>query len=103
MQHYVAADASAALCAYFLKRAHQLLTIRGTSGFISTKTIAQGDTRRVGLDQILEDSDIYYAVSSTPWPGSAGVHISVICFFRGKWKGVRVLDELHVTSISSSL
>lgn len=45
---------SADLCAFFLLRVSSLLSLEGVSGLIATKTIAEGDTREVGLDQIVE-------------------------------------------------
>ena len=43
---------NADLCAYFFLRASQLLRDGGQFGFLATNTIAQGDTREVGLDQL---------------------------------------------------
>ena len=40
---------NADLIAYFLLRAHALLNSRGQTGLIATNTLAQGDTREVGL------------------------------------------------------
>jgi hypothetical protein len=40
------------LCAYFLLRAVALVRNSGHCGFLATNTVAQGDTREVGLDQI---------------------------------------------------
>src|SRR6266487_1331867 len=44
---------SADLCAYFFLRAYQLLRQGGQCGLLATNTIAQGDTREVGLDLIV--------------------------------------------------
>lgn len=46
---------SADLVAYFFLRAYSLLTNRGTLGLIATNTLAQGDTREVGLDRMVAD------------------------------------------------
>src|SRR5260370_8208363 len=40
------------LCAYFFLRVSQLVREEGQCGLLATNTIAQGDTREVGLDQI---------------------------------------------------
>lgn len=45
---------SADICAYFFLRAHHLLQQGGMFGLIATNTIAQGDTREVGLEQLLK-------------------------------------------------
>jgi len=60
---------SADLVAYFVLRASRLLRDTGTFGLITTNTIAQGDTREVGLDR-LETArwTIYRAIQSAPWP-----------------------------------
>ena len=42
------------LVAYFYLRASQLLRPSGGFGLIATNTIAQGDTREVGLDQLVD-------------------------------------------------
>lgn len=44
---------SADLCAYFFLQANQLVHANGHLGLVATNTIAQGDTREVGLDQIV--------------------------------------------------
>ncbi len=50
------ARGSADLVAYFVLRAHDVLGVGGQSGLIATKTLAQGDTREVGLDQLTADN-----------------------------------------------
>ncbi|MBL0888298.1 Eco57I restriction-modification methylase domain-containing protein, partial [Myceligenerans indicum] len=44
---------SADLVAYFFLRATSLLSTKGTLGLIATNTVAQGDTREVGLDTMV--------------------------------------------------
>ena len=44
---------SADLCAYFFLRIEGLLRMGGQAGLLATNTIAQGDTREVGLDQLI--------------------------------------------------
>ena len=62
------------LIAYFLLRAHGLLNSQGQMGLIATNTLAQGDTREVGLDQIVETgTEIRQAVKSKPWPSKSAV------------------------------
>ncbi|MFE5401570.1 Eco57I restriction-modification methylase domain-containing protein [Streptomyces sp. NPDC056580] len=65
---------SADLAAYFELRAHELLNGRGQSGLVATNTLAQGDTREVGLDQLVgRGVSIRRAVKSEPWPSSSAV------------------------------
>lgn len=60
---------SADQVAYFFLRAQALLSPQGTIGLIATNTIAQGDTREVGLDQMVETQfTITRAIQTCPWP-----------------------------------
>jgi hypothetical protein len=61
---------SADLVAYFFLKAHTLVRVGGVVGFLATNTIAQGDTREVGLDVLCEGgAKIFRAVNH---PGSTG-------------------------------
>jgi hypothetical protein len=61
------------LSAYFLRRCDNLLGRSGALGLITTNTISQGDTRKTGLVGLLENgSQIYRAIRSMEWTGSAG-------------------------------
>ncbi|MGW3661288.1 Eco57I restriction-modification methylase domain-containing protein [Streptomyces sp. NPDC005151] len=65
---------NADLVAYFELRAHQLLNTIGQTGLIATNTLAQGDTREVGLDQLeAAGARIRRAVKSEPWPSRSAV------------------------------
>lgn len=65
---------NADLVAYFVLRAHELLNQRGQAGLIATNTLAQGDTREVGLDQLVADGvTIKAAIKSEPWPSRSAV------------------------------
>lgn len=95
---------SADLCAYFFLRAHQLVREGGGSGMLATNTIAQGDTREVGLEQLIRDECIIpRAISSQKWPGSANLEVAVVWVHRGKWGGASVLDEKLVTGVTPFL
>ena len=95
---------SADLCAYFFLRARQLLRAGGTMGLIATNTVAQGDTREVGLDQLLSgDCVAYRAESSRSWPGQANLEISQVWLRQGEWRGEQVLDGEPVAGITSHL
>lgn len=66
------ARGSADLVAYFVLRAHQLLNDRGQTGLLATGTLAQGDTREVGLDQLVAGGvAIRQAIKSEPWPSKS--------------------------------
>ncbi|MFF9337315.1 DNA methyltransferase [Streptomyces albogriseolus] len=63
---------SADLVAYFFLRAHGLLTKHGGLGLIATNTVAQGDTRQVGLDQLVSKGfTITRAIQSRSWPAAS--------------------------------
>ncbi|GLZ04312.1 hypothetical protein Acsp03_17780 [Actinomadura sp. NBRC 104412] len=65
---------TADLVAYFLLRIVALLGDSGQTGILATNTLAQGDSRRVGLDQIVsDDAVIRRAIKSEPWPSRSAV------------------------------
>ncbi|MDP8991533.1 MAG: hypothetical protein M3N31_00480 [Actinomycetota bacterium] len=79
---------------FFLRGAH----IASRIGLLATNTIAQGDTREVGLDQLLGSGwTITRAVKSTPWPGVASLEVAKLWLHSGTWRGQAVLDG-EVTS-----
>ena len=95
---------SADLCAYFTLRAASLLRDCGQFGFLATNTIAQGDTREVGLDQLTADGCVIpRAVPTRPWPGTANLEVAHVWLRRGRWNSPFLLDEKHVSGISSFL
>ena len=95
---------SADLCAYFFLRAAPLLAINGMLGLIATNTIAQGDTREVGLDQLLSQTmTIVRAIPSQPWPGAAALEVAHLWLHRGLWQGVHYLDDRLVSGITAYL
>jgi hypothetical protein len=62
---------SADQVAYFFLRSQSLLSAHGILGLIATNTIAQGYTREVGLDRMVECGlTIMRAVQSRSWPTS---------------------------------
>ncbi|MEG4856473.1 restriction endonuclease [Microcoleus sp. K1-B6] len=92
------------LCAYFFLRAQQLLSSNGGFGLVATNTIAQGDTREVGLDQLVANGcAIPRAVSSRKWEGTASLEVSHVWLRKGKWQGKFILDEKPVDGITAFL
>jgi hypothetical protein len=95
---------SADLCAYFFLRNATLLRKNGMMGLLATKTIAQGDTREVGLEQLEKAGyTIVRGVASRKWPGTANLEVAYVWIRRGEWKGVRLLDDKPATGIGSFL
>ena len=95
---------NADLVTYFFLRAADLVTDAGGIGFLATNTIAQGDTREVGLDRLTANRwTITRAVKSRPWPGNATLEIAQVWLHHGEWGGVANLDAHEVRHITSSL
>jgi hypothetical protein len=105
LKQHVARDKSgnADLCSYFLLRDLSIAR-RGRIGIIATNTIAQGDTREVGLDQAVDMYwDIYRAEKSQPWPGTASLEVSMVWTGHAGECELRVLDGSQVSCITPSL
>ena len=95
---------SADLCSYFFLRASPLLRDGGQLGFLATNTIAQGDTREVGLDQLTATGFIIpRAMASRPWPGTANLEVAHVWLRRGSWNGPFVLDDKPAEGITAFL
>jgi hypothetical protein len=95
---------SADLCAYFFLRAKQLLNSNSGFGLIATNTIAQGDTREVGLDQLVVDGCVINrAVPSRKWTGIASLEVAYVWLRQGNWLGEFILDEKPVEGITPFL
>ncbi|MCC6648926.1 MAG: N-6 DNA methylase [Polyangiaceae bacterium] len=72
------------LSAYFFRRAVELLGENGCFGLVATNSIAQGDTRSIGLQHLaLQGWMLYDAMVSMPWPGAAAVTVSTVHAARG--------------------
>lgn len=101
------AKGSADLVAYFFLRAMSLIAANGALGLIATNTIAQGDTREIGLDRMVDDGfTIIRSVQSRSWPArSANLE------FAGVWgtsgavdsRAARDVDGTSVPTISTLL
>ena len=95
---------SADLCAYFFLRIGASLQPGGMAGLLATNTIAQGDTREVGLDHLAHQGFmIPRAVPSRPWPGTAGVEVAHIWLRYGRWQGEYTLNEQPAVGITPYL
>lgn len=107
---HVLADGTAGnadLVAYFFLRAMSLLQPAGTLGLIATNTIAQGDTREIGLDRMVEAGfAITRSIQSRSWPAA-----SANLEYAGVWGTIgpvassvpRISDEVAVADISTRL
>ncbi len=91
------------LCAYFLLRVGTMTAAAGTFGIIGTNTIAQGDSREVGLSQLTPSWEIFRTVSTMPWPGSANLEVAIVWAAKGTWRGVKIIDGSPADTISTHL
>ncbi len=98
---------NADLVAYFFLRAFSLLNGRGTLGLIATNTIAQGRTRKVGLDQMVNFGfTITRAIRSRSWPSQgANLEFAAVWGTRGAVSShtTTICDDVPVPRISSLL
>ncbi|MEE8586097.1 MAG: type IIL restriction-modification enzyme MmeI [Acidobacteriota bacterium] len=95
---------SSDLCAYFFLNAYRLLRLGGAFGLMATNTIAQGDTREVGLEQLEKrGAEVYQAVSSRKWPGTASLEVAEVWVRKGEWSGQHMLDGEAVRGITAFL
>jgi hypothetical protein len=95
---------SADLCAYFFLRASDIVQQEGQAGLVATNTIAQGDTREVGLEQIVAKGwTIPRAIPSRKWPGEAALEIAHVWLRHGNWQSEYKLDDQPASGITPSL
>ena len=63
-----------------------------------------GRHTEVGLDQLTADGCVIpRAVPTRPWPGTANLEVAHVWLRRGRWNSPFLLDEKHVSGISSFL
>ncbi|RCV86925.1 Eco57I restriction-modification methylase domain-containing protein [Billgrantia montanilacus] len=91
------------LSVVFHRRTNDLLRQKGCYGLLATNNIAEGSAIDVGLGFIVGNGDIYYARRRMPWPGTAVVEISIVCFFKGDWGSFCELDGAKVDYVSARL
>ncbi|HCS59919.1 MAG TPA: SAM-dependent methyltransferase [Microbacterium sp.] len=98
---------NADLCAYFFLRAVSVSreSALSTIGLLATNTIAQGDTRGVGLDAIVPDRRrIYRAIRSRRWPAhGASLEFAAVWLTSATTMLRPVLDDSTVDGISTLL
>ena len=98
---------SADLISYFFLRAYSLLNDHGTLGLVATNTVAQGATREVGLDQMVNSGfTITRAIQSRSWLSrSASLEFAVVWGTRDvvSPRVMAVCDDAPVPRISTLL
>ncbi len=105
VEYIAGAIGSADLVAYFFLRSFRLIKNNGLFGLVASNSIAEGDTRKIGLERLLKQKGtIITADTNIPWPGIAAVFISQIFMFKGnEWKGRYTLNKEQVSHISAFL
>ncbi|MBK5221553.1 MAG: restriction endonuclease [Acidimicrobiia bacterium] len=92
------------LIGFFVRRIRRLLGRAGAAGILATNTVAQGDTREVGLDYLVgTGSALYRAVKSENWPGEATLKVSKVWFRADGWNGKVLLEGREVAEITGYL
>ncbi len=91
------------LCCYFLRQGFELSRQHVSCvGMLSTNSIVEGDSRRVGLQEILEGGgEIYRVRHAFPWPGQAGIIASYVFFSSVSTKIFKIIDDQRVETITS--
>lgn len=101
---YPASSGNADLSAFFFLRAFHQLREGGVFGLLATNTIAQGDTRLTGLDQIhAAGGTIIRATNNMPWPGQAAVVVNLVHVAKSEATPPFILDDKVVSGISTLL
>ena len=85
---------SADLCTYFFLRVGQLVRQDGLCGLLATNTIAQGDTRIVGLDQMITFGWVIIGIKI-----STAIHARELLPTGKKYSGPAVVTEYSATTV----
>jgi len=92
------------LVVFFVRRIFALLRPGGFMSFLTTNSIKDGDVRRDGLEQLLQDGgQINHAVRAIKWPGRAKLVVSAVTLHKGPWNTSRILDGQVVSTITAFL
>jgi hypothetical protein len=91
------------LVVLFLWRMHDLLRPGGCFGSLATQSLTEVQAKSLFVALVLSDSQLYRAVASRKWPGSANVTVAIVWATRGEWQGPRILDGVSVPGIGADL
>jgi hypothetical protein len=107
LSHYVSNGVSKTntdLVAFFVMRCSALLRTEGCMGLIATNSLAQGGTRVVGLDQLVQSGwSINRAVRSRKWPNKSATLEYCAVWMSGRKAATVELDDRLVSGITPSL
>jgi hypothetical protein len=91
------------ICAVFHRRAFDLANSNGITGLIGCDSLKDGDSWDVGLRIIASDGEIFRALSSLQWPGTATVRVSIIWTSKSSTAIQRFLDDKEASLIDGHL
>ncbi len=96
---------TADLCTYFIRRIQKITKDKsGVMGLVLSSSVAEGDSKAVGLSGALNNgAEIFRCSSKIKWPGSASVEIFLVWLIAGQYKGPKFIGEIEVSSISAAL
>lgn len=97
------AGGRADLCTFFYLRDLDIAS-SGRVGVIATNTIAEGDSREVGLDQAVDMGwSVYRAEKSQVWPGTASLEVALLWTGHPSARERLILDGAPVAGLTPSL
>lgn len=87
----------------FHRRSIALLKDGGFYGLLGVTNISESEAVKVGLEEITKQGEIYSAVKSMKWPGSANINVAIVHFHRGTWNGEKWLNGVQTDTIYPNL
>lgn len=101
-QNFPDVPGRADFCVFWFRKAHSLMRKGQRAGLVGTNTIRQNDSRVGGLDYIVDNGGtIFDAVSTQVWSGDAAVHVSIVNWIKGEYKGAKQLVTQTGNSVDS--
>ena len=90
--YFIDVPGRADYCVYWFRKAHDNLKEGQRAGLVGTNTIRENYSRKGGLDYIVKKGgNITSAVSTQVWSGGANVHVSIVNWVKGNFKGKKKL------------
>ena len=91
-KHFAEVPGRADYCVYWFRKAHGHLKKGQRAGLVGTNTIRENYSRQGGLDYIVREGGVITsAVSTQVWSGEANVHVSIVNWIKGSFKGKKKL------------
>ena len=101
-KHFAEVPGRADYCVYWFRKAHDNLKKGQRAGLVGTNTIRENYSRQGGLDYIVkEGGTITNAVSTQVWSGEANVHVSIVNWIKGNFRGKKKLSTQLGSTVNS--